>query len=203
MNPQYVSVEEIPAGAVEKERSIRLEQARAVGQAGGGDRQDRRRSDRQVAEGDLSPRAAVGEGRQEDHQRSPATSSSARSARTARSAASRATSSARGWRRRRTTSPPRSPSRRASRKHAERRAEAALQARPPQDLRRGLDGAGGLWHQPPGLDADRRRDRRDGPRDQGRARARRRRRQHLPRRVAVGPGHGSRRRRTTSACWQR
>jgi len=31
MNPQYLSVEEIPAAAVEKERSIRLEQARQSG----------------------------------------------------------------------------------------------------------------------------------------------------------------------------
>ena len=37
MNPQYVSQEEIPAAVLEKEKAIRIEQAKTVGQARGGD----------------------------------------------------------------------------------------------------------------------------------------------------------------------
>ena len=62
MNPQYVSQDEVPAAVLEKEKGDPHRAGQAVGQARGGHPQDRRRPDREVGEGDLPARSAVGQG---------------------------------------------------------------------------------------------------------------------------------------------
>ena len=108
-----------PAPPCSRRRSaIRIEQAKQSGKPEAVIREDRRRPDRQVGQGDLPPRSGVGEGSrgQEGHPR--AAHRSRRQDRRERpaSAASSASRSARAWRSAPTTSSPRSRSRPARRR---------------------------------------------------------------------------------------
>ena len=62
LNPQYVSQDEIPAAVLEKEKAIRIEQAKTSGkpEAVWGEIVDGQ--DRQVVQGGLPPRSGLGEG---------------------------------------------------------------------------------------------------------------------------------------------
>ena len=109
--------DEVTEDVLEAERQIFREQALEPGQAGERRRPDRRGQGEEVLRRDRAPRAALRQGPGQDRQELLA-EKSPRSARTSRSAASPASSWARGSRRGRTISPPR------SRPRSGRRAEA-------------------------------------------------------------------------------
>ena len=108
MNPQYVSQDEIPPAVLEKEKAIRIEQAKQSGKPEAVHPEDRRRPDREVGQGGLPARSGVGEGSggQEGHPRRCSPSSIAKTGENVACAASSASRSARGWRSAPTTSPP-------------------------------------------------------------------------------------------------